>query len=141
MRKKLVILCALALLGATAMGAPTVTTVYGTAQDDQRVTISGNGFGTAGTPALWLGGRSGAVDSATDGARIDQLGLSAVSLLTPSTSTYPHVSSERGWSNGKAAAFDVRNTTEYKQTLFVDLGSSGYSGLYTNSLIFLTMTS
>jgi hypothetical protein len=33
--------------------------------------------------------------------------------------------------------FDTRGTTEYKQTLFYDTGSAGYSNLYTNALIYL----
>lgn len=84
-----------------------------------------------------MGGSTGFIDSLPNGARIDQQGRAGWSLMTPSTATYPHVSTERSWSGGKSIAFDTRGTTEYKQTLFYDTGSAGYQTLYTNALIYL----
>jgi len=123
---------------AASAAAPSITALSGTAANDQTVTITGTGFGTDNLRQTWFGGTTGFVDSRADGTRIDQMSIPGLSLLQPSTATYPHVSTERSWSNGHSIAFDVRNTTEYKQTLFLDTGSSGYNYLYTNALIYFT---
>jgi len=120
-----------------ANAAPSVRGLAGSAANDQTIVITGTGFGTNSLRQEWLGGTTGAVDSLAVGTRFDQTGRPGWSLLTPSTPTYPRVSSERSWSNGKSVVFDTRGTTEYKQTLFYDTGSAGYSNLYTNALIYL----
>jgi hypothetical protein len=122
---------------SACLAAPSVSGLSGSVASDQNVVITGTGFGTAGQKQYWFGGATGLVDSLASGARIDQQNILGLSLLTPSTATYPHVSTERSWSNGKSLVFDVRNTTEYKQTLFFDMGASGYTTLYTNALIYL----
>jgi hypothetical protein len=123
------------LTGAAASAAPALTSTSGTAADNQEITISGTGFGSNSLRQEFLGGTR--IDSLANGARIDQQGWANWSMMTPSTSTYPHVSTERGWSGGKSIAFDTRGTTEYKQTLFYDTGSAGFSTLYTNAVIYL----
>ena len=125
----------LMLTGAVAGAAPAITAISGTAADNQEITITGSGFGSNPLRQEFLGGQK--IDALANGARIDQQGWANWSLMTPSTSTYPHVTTERGWSNGKSIAFDTRGTTEYKQTLFYDTGSNGYATLYTNALIYL----
>lgn len=128
---------ALCFTSAVVSAAPTVTGIGGTASDDQTLTISGREFGSNSLRQQWLGGRSGPIDGASNGARVDGMNLSGWSLMQPSTATYPHVSTERSWSNGKSIAFDTRGTREYKQTLFYDTGSAGYNYMYTNALIYL----
>jgi hypothetical protein len=135
--KRLSLAAALLSCGPAALAAPVVTAVSGAMTDDQTVVITGSQFGSNSLRQNWLGGITGLVDSQPDGARIDSMNIAGWSLLQPSTSTYPHVSTERSWSGGKSIAFDTRNTTEYKQTLFLDIGSGGYSTLYTNALIYL----
>ena len=125
----------LLLAGAAASAAPAVTATSGTAADNQEITVSGTGFGSNALRQEFLGGTK--IDSLANGARVDQQGWANWSMMTPSTATYPHVTTERGWSNGKSIAFDTRGSTEYKQTLFYDTGSSGYNYLYTNGLIYL----
>lgn len=126
---------ALLISSAAAMAAPAITSIAGTVSDNQEVTITGSGFGSNSLRQEFLGGTR--VDGLANGARIDQQGWPNWSLLTPSTQMYPHVTTERGWSNGKSIAFDTRGTTEYKQTLFYDTGSGGFNMLYTNALIYL----
>ena len=125
----------LLLASAAALAAPAVTSTNGTAADNQEITVSGSGFGSNALQQEFLGGTK--VDSLANGARVDQQSWPNWSLMTPSTATYPHVSTERGWSNAKSIAFDTRGTSEYKQTLFYDTGSAGFSYLYTNGLIYL----
>jgi hypothetical protein len=125
----------LILSSAAAVAAPAVTSISGSIADNQEITINGSGFGSNALRQDFLGGQK--VDSLANGARVDQQGWPNWSLMTPSTATYPHVTTERGWSNGKSIAFDTRGTTEYKQTLFYDTGSAGFTTLYTNSLIYL----
>jgi len=130
-----VLSAALLISSAAAVAAPAITSTSGTVSDNQEVTITGSGFGSNALRQEFLGGTK--VDGLANGARIDQQGWANWSLLTPSTQTYPHVTTERGWSNGKSIAFDTRGTTEYKQTLFYDTGSGGFNTLYTNALIYL----
>ena len=137
MNRHLLSVSFLLLTSALAGATPVVSGVSGTIADDQTVVISGSGFGSNSLKQEWLGGSSGRVDSQANGTRIDTLGWPNWSLLTPSTPTYPHVSTERSWSGGKSIAFDTRGTTEYKQTLFYDTGSAGYTTMYTNALIYL----
>ena len=137
LKNHLSLAAALLSCGTAVSAAPVVTAAVGTMSDDQTVVIAGTGFGANNLKQTWLGGISGPIDSQPNGTRIDSLNLPGWTELQPSTSTYPHVSTERGWSGGKSIAFDTRNTTEYKQTLFLDLGSAGYSNLYTNAMIYL----
>jgi hypothetical protein len=127
----------LVFASSPALAVPSIGSVTGTVGDDEIVTLSGSGFGENALEQEWLGGASGFIDSLADGARFDQQNRPGWSLLTPSTATYPHVSTELAWSRGKSVAFDVRGTTEYKQSLFYDTGSAGYAELYTNALIHL----
>jgi hypothetical protein len=126
---------ALLLTAAMAAAAPAITATSGTVADNQEITISGTGFGTNSLRQEFLGGSK--IDSLANNTRIDQQGWANWSAMLPSTSTYPHVSTERGWSNGKSIAFDTRGTTEYKQTLFYDTGSAGFTTLYTNAVIYV----
>jgi hypothetical protein len=135
--KRLPLAAILLSCGSAVLAAPVVTGVAGTMTDNQTIVIIGSQFGSNSLRQNWLGGSTGPVDSQPNGARIDSMNLPGWSLLQPSTATYPHVSTERGWSGGKSIAFDTRNTTEYKQTLFLDLGAGGYNYLYTNGLIYL----
>jgi hypothetical protein len=130
-----VLIATLLVSGAAAMAAPAITSTGGTVSDGQEITVSGSGFGSNTLRQEFLGGTK--VDGLANGARIDQQGWANWSLLTPSTNMYPHVTTERGWSNGKSIVFDTRGTTEYKQTLFYDTGSGGFNTLYTNALIYL----
>lgn len=126
---------ALMLTSAVVSAAPAITATSGTVADNQQITISGTGFGTNSLRQEFLGGTK--VDSLANNARIDQQAWPNWTAMQPSTSTYPHVTDERGWSNGKSIAFDTRGSTEYKQTLFYDTGSSGFTTLYTNAVIYL----
>jgi hypothetical protein len=125
----------LLFVSAAATAAPAITGTTGTVAHNGQITINGSGFGSNSLAQEFLGGDR--VDSLANNARIDQQGWANWSMMTPSTNTYPHVTTERGWSGGKSIAFDTRGTTEYKQTLFYDTGSSGFSYLYTNALIYL----
>ena len=125
----------LLFVSAAAGAAPAITGTTGTVAHNGEVTINGSGFGSNSLAQEFLGGDR--VDALANNARIDQQGWANWSMMTPSTATYPHVTTERGWSGGKSIAFDTRGTTEYKQTLFYDTGSSGFNFLYTNALIYL----
>jgi hypothetical protein len=136
MTRSFAVAAVLFVFSATVGAAPVVTAISGTPADDQTVTINGSDFGTNSLRQTWFGGATGIIDSRANGVRIDSLGIAGLTLMQPSTNTYPHVSTERSWSNGKSMAFDVRNTDEYKQTLFLDIGSGGYNYLYTNAVIY-----
>jgi hypothetical protein len=125
----------LLFVSAAAAAAPAITGTTGTVAHNGEITISGSGFGANSLAQEFLGGER--IDAMSNNARIDQQGWANWSMMTPSTATYPHVTTERGWSGGKSIAFDTRGTTEYKQTLFFDTGSSGFNYLYTNAVIYL----
>ena len=54
-------------LPAIAFGAPSVGGISGTVSEGQLITISGSGFGTGPVNVVWLGGASGAIESAAAG--------------------------------------------------------------------------
>src|SRR5216117_1450965 len=99
MNRLLLAIASFLVTSVAAQAAPSVRGLAGTATNDQTVVITGTGFGTNAMRQEWLGGTTGVVDSLPDNTCFDQIGRAGWSLLTPSTQTYPHVSTERSWSN------------------------------------------
>ncbi len=109
---------------------PSVSSISGTVSDDNNITISGSSFGSHNLNTEWLGGKTGHIESATDGAVFSKTNWAIVSF--PGTFD-PFYDSTKAYSHDQSVIFDSVYYDDGRIGIRYDPGSNvtfGYATWY-----------